>query len=68
MDYEGRGLKAQMKKAHRGGARFGLILGPGEIERGVVTVRAMDGGDQEELPRAGLAERLAAKLGRPGGR
>ena len=58
MDYEGRGLKAQMKKAARAGARHALILGPGEIERGVVTVREMETGEQAERPREGLAEEL----------
>ena len=58
-DYEGRGMKAQMKKASRAGSRFALILGPGEIERGTVTVRDMATGDQEERALTGLAEYLA---------
>jgi len=55
MDYEGRGMKAQMKKAARASARYSLILGPGEIERGTVTVRDMETGEQEERPLEGLA-------------
>jgi histidyl-tRNA synthetase len=60
MDFEGRGLKAQMKKAGRAGARFALILGPGEIERGTVTVRALESGEQEELPREKAVGKLVA--------
>ena len=58
MDYEARGLKAQMKKAGRANAMFALILGPGEIERGTVTLRRMDTGDQEEVPEGAVLDRL----------
>ncbi|MEN8151035.1 MAG: histidine--tRNA ligase [Planctomycetota bacterium] len=57
-DFEGRGMKAQMKKAARGNAARALILGPGEIERGTVTVRDMETGEQVERPREGLVEFL----------
>lgn len=63
MDFEGRSMKAQMKKADRAGARYALIVGPGEIERGVVTIRPMTGGAQEELPREGFAASMGGKLG-----
>jgi histidyl-tRNA synthetase len=58
-DYEGRGMKAQMKKAARANSRFALILGPGEVERGTVTVRDLATSEQEERPLIGLAEYLA---------
>jgi histidyl-tRNA synthetase len=58
MDFEGRGLKAQMRKAGRAGASLVLILGPGEVARGTVTLKRMDTGEQEEVPREGVAERL----------
>jgi histidyl-tRNA synthetase len=61
MDYEGRGLKAQMKKAGRAGAAYALILGPGEVERGVVTLRAMDTGEQEEVGAERVVERLQSR-------
>lgn len=67
MDYEGRGMKAQMKKADRAGARYGLILGPGEVERGVVTLRRMVDGEQTEVARADAPREIAAKLCEAGG-
>ncbi len=57
-DFEGRSLKAQMKKAGRLNARHALILGPGEVERGVVTVRILAAGEQTEVPRAEVVGRL----------
>ena len=45
----GGSFKAQFKKADRSGARFALILGEGELERGVVGVKPLrdDSGQQE---------------------
>jgi histidyl-tRNA synthetase len=58
MDYEGRSMKSQMKKANRTGALATLILGPDELAAGEVTVRDMrEGGDQS---RASLHELLPA--------
>ncbi|MHC4472600.1 MAG: histidine--tRNA ligase [Planctomycetota bacterium] len=59
LDYEGRGMKAQMKKAARAGAANALILGPGEIERGSVTLRRMDTGEQEEVSEDEAVERVS---------
>jgi histidyl-tRNA synthetase len=60
MDYEGRGMKAQMKKAARAAARHAIILGPGEVERGTVTIRLLEDGSQEEVAQAELVVRLSA--------
>ena len=49
--YGGRSLKAQMKVADRSGARAVVLLGPDEIERGVLTLKELDTGDQREVPR-----------------
>jgi histidyl-tRNA synthetase len=51
----GGGLKAQLKKADRSGARFALILGEDELRRGVVAVKPLRGeGDQQEVALDGL--------------
>lgn len=44
MDYTGRSLKAQMRQADKSGARYVLILGEDEVQRGVVALKEMTGG------------------------
>ena len=55
-DLLGRSMKAQMRDANRRGARVVAILGDDELERGVVVVRDMAGGSQEEVPMTDFAE------------
>ena len=46
----GGGFKSQFRKADRSGARFALIMGPDEHEKGVVSVKPLrEGGEQLEL-------------------
>jgi histidyl-tRNA synthetase len=59
MDYQGRGMKAQMKKASRAAAKVSLIIGPGELEEGVVTIREMDSGEQSKVPTGEVVQRLS---------
>jgi histidyl-tRNA synthetase len=49
-DYLERSMKSQMKQADRLGAQKVLILGDDELVRGVVQVRDMQAGGQEEVP------------------
>jgi histidyl-tRNA synthetase len=49
MDYEGRSVKSQFRRADRAGARFVVVFGESEAERGNVVVRDMVKGVQEEL-------------------
>jgi histidyl-tRNA synthetase len=51
-----RGLKSQMREADKRGARYVVIVGEDELERGVAAVRDMMVGSQEEI---GLAELVA---------
>ncbi len=51
LDYEGRTLKSQMKRADRLGAPLVLILGEDELARGEVTVKRMATSTQEPVPR-----------------
>jgi len=50
-----RGLKAQLRRADRVKARFALILGDNELERGVVQLRRLGDGNQSEIPTGGIA-------------
>lgn len=48
-DHLGRGLKAQMKYANKIGAKFTLILGDDEIEKGIGSFKRMKDGEQFSL-------------------
>jgi len=49
MDHEGRGLKSQMRRADKLGARFVAILGEDEMAKARWTIRDMKGSTQEEV-------------------
>lgn len=57
-DLLGRSLKAQMKAAGRLKARFVAVLGDDELARGVVALRDMQSGEQQEVAISDLATRL----------
>lgn len=50
MDYEGRSLKSQMRRADKLGVRHVLILGDEELEKGEVQVRDMSDKSQIRVP------------------
>ncbi|MBQ6261443.1 MAG: hypothetical protein IJK59_09360 [Firmicutes bacterium] len=54
----GRGLKAQMKYADRTGARWCLVIGDNELEKGVCVVRDMQGSEQTEVPFDSIMDNL----------
>jgi histidyl-tRNA synthetase len=56
MDNEGRGLKSQMKRADKLGARYVAILGPDERAAGAWTVRDMGSSSQESVPDTRLVD------------
>ncbi len=58
---ERRSIKSQMREANRQGARFVVILGEEEVAQGLVTVRPLDGGDQEQILAADLVAWLGAR-------
>ncbi len=60
MEYEGRSIKSQMKRADRLGAAFTLIIGDNELARGEVTVKDMAHSEQQSVPRAGVVSHLNA--------
>lgn len=50
----------QFELAEKKGRRFVLVLGTDELEKGVVRVKDLVGGDQNDVPRAELVEILSA--------
>ncbi len=59
----GGSFKSQFKKADKSGARYALVLGDGELERGVVGVKPLRAGrEQEEVPLDSLAQYLLAHV------
>lgn len=59
-DFLGRSLKSQMKHADRVKARYVAILGSDEIAGRMVTLRRMDGGDQQQVLWSDLPRQLSA--------
>jgi histidyl-tRNA synthetase len=59
MDYAGKSLKAQLRRADKLGARRVLILGGDELARGVAQLRDMAAGTQYEV----FLNELDARLG-----
>jgi histidyl-tRNA synthetase len=49
----------RMKRANKIEARVALILGEDELRRGAVTLRDLDGGEQQEVPLGEIQQRLA---------
>jgi histidyl-tRNA synthetase len=64
MDHEGRGLKSQMKRADKLGARYVAILGEDELAKGAWTVRDMKSSSQEQVGIDALAGHLVEKTRR----
>ena len=62
MDFSDKGLKGQMKKADRLGARYVLILGDKEIEEGIAVLRNMATKEQSPVPVEGIVEKLKSIL------
>ena len=49
IDYEGKSLKSQMRRADKFNSRFTLIIGGDELARGTAPLKDMDGGTQSEV-------------------
>jgi histidyl-tRNA synthetase len=66
--FDDRSMKAQMKLADRSGAQVALIVGPEEVENGVVTVRDLrTGAPQRVVLRSQLIDEVGAIVGPAGG-
>ena len=62
MDYEGRSLKTQMRRADKFGARYVLILGEDELRAGKAILRDMVDGRQEEVPLPSIFAQLIKRV------
>ena len=60
-DYEGRSVKAQMRLAHRLGARWVAVIGPDELSRGIIRLKSMDTGEEDEVSEKELKERALSR-------
>ena len=58
MDYEGRSLKGQMRRADKSGARYVLILGDDEMKRREIQLRDMLSKTQRVLPLDDVVDEL----------
>ncbi|HVE14252.1 MAG TPA: His/Gly/Thr/Pro-type tRNA ligase C-terminal domain-containing protein, partial [Elusimicrobiota bacterium] len=63
MEFEAKGVRAQMKRADRLKAAVTLIVGGDELARGEVTLRDMASGDQRAVPRPAIVETVKTRLG-----
>jgi len=64
LDYEGKSLKSQMRRANKLNAQHVLILGGDELKRGKAVLRDMASKSQEEIPMSGLLDILKERLKR----
>jgi histidyl-tRNA synthetase len=62
MEYTGKSLKAQLRRADKLKTRRVLILGEDELARGVAQLRNMDESSQEEVDLNGLESRLLREI------
>ena len=62
MEFGGKTLKSQMKRAHRLGAKYVLIVGDTEIKEGKVVLRNMKTKDQVSIPIETIVENIKAKI------
>ena len=60
--YGGRSVKAQWKLADRSGARYGVMVGRREAERGTVAVKDLASGHQIEVPQEQVAGWLRTRV------
>jgi histidyl-tRNA synthetase len=62
IDYEGRSLKAQMRRADKFDSRYVLIIGEDEQRTGKVILRDMEEKKQEEIPLPSILEEIVRRV------
>jgi len=62
MDFQGRSLKSQMKRAGKLDAPYVLMVGENELEKGVALLRNMSTKNQEDVPLNRLVENISKQL------
>lgn len=58
-----RSLKAQFKQADRSGARVAVVVGERDMERGVITLRDLDTGEQSEATLDSVRQEIEEVIG-----
>jgi len=61
-DHMNRSIKAQFKYADKTGARFVVVIGSNELERGIFTVKDMLSSTSEEVSAENLCSYIVEKL------
>ncbi len=61
-EHKNASLKTSMKRAHRLGAKYVIILGDNELDGGVVTFKDMESGSQQEVEESSLPAFLKERL------
>ncbi|MCM8805025.1 MAG: histidine--tRNA ligase [Candidatus Omnitrophica bacterium] len=62
MDYEDRSLKEYLKIANKTGKRWCIILGDNEIDRGIIILKDMKEGFQEEIKEEEMIEKIKERI------
>ena len=60
LGFDGRSVKAQFKVADRSGARWAVVLGQDELDRGVVTLKDLASGEQQTVDPAEVLDTVRA--------
>lgn len=63
-DYLGRSIKAQFKYSDKLEAKYTIVIGDEEVDKGVVSLKDMKTGEQEEVKLSSLIDELKSRLGR----
>ncbi len=63
-DLRQKSIKNQFRRASKSHARLAAVIGPDELERGTVTIKDLDLGEQREVSRDSLIEHVHALLAR----
>jgi histidyl-tRNA synthetase len=58
IDYEGKSIKSQMRRADKIGARFAVVIGDSEVSSGMAILKDMVEHREEKVPLSGIAERV----------
>ncbi|WP_462137672.1 histidine--tRNA ligase [Candidatus Mycalebacterium sp.] len=62
IEHSASGIRGQIKRADKSGARIMVIIGPDEMEKNVVKIRDMETGDEKELPEKSAAEDISKSV------
>lgn len=63
-DYLGRSIKAQFKYSDKLEAEYTMVIGDDEVNKGIVSLKNMKTGEQQEVKLSNLIDELKSRLGR----